>query len=62
MFLKVAEGRQNLVEGRHIAAQTTILEAIFDQLTLLLLRNINFRCVFATLQLQWQRANDHLPP
>ena len=37
------------MEGRHIAAQTTILKAIFDQLTLLLMRNINFLCIFATL-------------
>ena len=48
--MRVIEIRQNLVEERHIAAQTTILKAIiFDQLTLLLMRNINFLDIFATL-------------
>ena len=49
MWLRVVESRQNLVEERHIAAQTTILKAIFDQLTLLLMRNISFLFIFAKL-------------
>ena len=40
--MRVVEGRQNLVEGRHLAAQTTILKEIFDQLILLLMQNISF--------------------
>ena len=47
--IRVVEDRQNLVEGRYIAAQTTILKATFDQLTVLLMRNITFLYIFATL-------------
>ena len=42
-------GRQNLVEGRYIAAKTTILKAILVRLTLLLIRNISFLYIFASL-------------
>ena len=37
------------MERRHIATQITISNPIFDQLTLLLMRNIRFLYIFAAL-------------